>query len=197
MQKHKHEHEHEHEHERPHTPIEDERERTDFEKRVSAIQSLLVEKGILTADEIRRAVEQMDARTPALGAQVVARAWVDPLFKARLLADAKAAVAELGIDTGAISVLVAIQNTAKVHNVVVCTLCSCYPRAVLGLPPDWYKSFSYRSRMVADPRGVLKEFGLELEPDVEVRVYDSTADMRYLVVPLRPPGTETMSEAEL
>ena len=191
MQKREHEHEHEHE-----FPLAAD-ELTDFEKRVSAIQSLLVEKGILTADEIRRAVEAMDARTPALGARVVARAWVDPDFKARLLADAKAAVAELGIDTGAISVLVAIENTEKVHNVVVCTLCSCYPRAVLGLPPDWYKSFSYRSRMVVDPRGVLKEFGLELERDVEVRVYDSTADMRYLVVPARPAGTEHMSEEEL
>jgi nitrile hydratase subunit alpha len=190
-----HHHEHEHEHEHPLTA--DERELTDFEKRVSAMQSLLVEKGILTADEIRRAVEAMEARTPALGAQVVARAWVDPEFKVRLLADAKAAVAELGIDTGSISVLVAIENTEKVHNVVVCTLCSCYPRAVLGLPPDWYKSFSYRSRMVIDPRGVLKEFGLELEPEVEVRVYDSTADMRYLVLPARPPGTEPMSEESL
>src|SRR6266851_5532279 len=186
-----------HEHEHPHPHTEDESELPEYGKRAFAIQSLLVENGILTADEIRRAVEAMDARTPALGARVVARAWVDTDFKARLLADAKAAVAELGIDTGAISVLVAIQNTAKVHNVVVCTLCSCYPRAVLGLPPDWYKSFSYRSRMVVDPRGVLKEFGLELAPEVEVRVYDSTADMRYLVVPLRPPGTEPMSEEEL
>jgi nitrile hydratase subunit alpha len=188
---------HKHEHEHEHPLIEDERELADFEKRVSAIQALLVEKGVLTADEIRRAVEAMDARTPALGARVVARAWIDPGFKVRLLTDAKAAVAELGIDTGALSVLVAIENTEKVHNVVVCTLCSCYPRAVLGLPPDWYKSFSYRSRMVVDPRGVLREFGLELEADVEVRVYDSTADMRYLVIPARPPGTEPMSEAEL
>jgi nitrile hydratase alpha subunit len=186
-----------HKHDHPHPPIEDRDEMTEYEKRVSAIQSLLVEKGVLTADEIRRAVEEMDARTPALGARVVARAWVDPDFKARLLANAKAAVAELGIDTGSLSVLVTIENTKTVHNVVVCTLCSCYPRAVLGLPPDWYKSFSYRSRMVVDPRGVLKEFGLELEPDVEVRVYDSTADMRYLVLPARPPGTEPMSEAEL
>ena len=186
-----------HEHEHPHPLTEDDSELTEDGKRAFAIQSLLVEKGILTADEIRRAVEAMDARTPALGARVVARAWVDPEFKARLLADAKAAVAELGIDTGALSVLVAIENTETVHNVVVCTLCSCYPRAVLGLPPDWYKSFSYRSRMVVDPRGVLKEFGLELEPEVEVRVYDSTADMRYLVIPMRPPGTESMSEAEL
>src|SRR5712691_3125638 len=188
---------HEHEHDHSHPLTEDENELPEYGKRAFAIQSLLVEKGILTADEIRRAVEEMDARTPALGAQVVARAWVDPLFKARLLADAKAAVAELGIDTGSISLLVAIENTAKVHNVVVCTLCSCYPRAVLGLPPDWYKSFSYRSRVVIDPRGVLREFGTELPADVEVRVYDSTADMRYLVIPERPAGTEHLCEAEL
>lgn len=170
---------------------------TDYEKRAYAIQSLLIEHGFVTADEIRRAIEEMDARTPALGAKVVARAWVDPAFKARLLADGRAAVAELGIDLASLPVLVAIENTEKVHNVVVCTLCSCYPRALLGLPPDWYKSLSYRSRMVADPRGVLKEFGLILDPDIEVRVYDSTADMRYLIIPARPPGTEQMSEEEL
>src|SRR5947209_16658324 len=189
--------EHEHDHEHRHPLAADEGELPEYGKRAFAIQALLVEKGILTADEIRRAVEEMDARTPTLGAQVVARAWVDPGFRARLLADAKAAVAELGFDAGSLSVLVAIENTTKVHNVVVCTLCSCYPRAVLGLPPDWYKSLSYRSRMVVDPRRVLKEFGLELAPDVEVRVYDSTADMRYLVIPARPPGTEPMSEENL
>jgi nitrile hydratase subunit alpha len=189
-------HEHPHDH-HAHRPIEQERAMTAYEKRVFAIQSLLVEKGVLTADEIRRAVEEMDVRTPAQGARVVARAWVDPSFKARLLADAKAALAEMGIDTGSISRVVAIENTETVHHVVVCTLCSCYPRAVLGLPPDWYKSLSYRSRMVADPRGVLREFGLELGPEVEVRVYDSTADMRYLVIPVRPAGTETMTEEAL
>ena len=128
---------------------------------------------------------------------MIARAWVDPEFKARLLHDAKAAVAELGYDSGEAPVLVAVENNPQVHNVVVCTLCSCYPRALLGLPPDWYKSLNYRSRVVIDPRGVLKEFGLELEPGVEVRVYDSSADMRYLVIPERPAGTEHLSEAEL
>ncbi len=187
---------HDHEHQ-AHAPITDEQELTHYEKRVYAIQSLLVEKGVVTADEVRRAVEDMDARTPALGAKVVARAWVDPAFKARVLANAKAAVAELGIDIGSLSTLVAIENTERMHNVVVCTLCSCYPRALLGLPPDWYKSLHYRSRAVVDPRGVLKEFGLELNPDVEVRVYDSTADMRYLVIPARPPETEHMSEEHL
>ncbi len=191
-----HEHEHDHTHD-AHAAITEKNELTYYEKRVYAIQSLLVEKGIVTADEVRRAVEDMDSRTPALGAKVVARAWIDPAFKARLLADAKAAVAELGIDTGALSTLVAIENTDRVHNVVVCTLCSCYPRPILGLPPDWYKSLHYRSQMVVDPRGVLKEFGLELARDVEVRVYDSTADMRYLVIPARPAGTEGMSEEEL
>jgi len=189
-------HEHEHTHD-AHAAITEKNELTYYEKRVYAIQSLLVEKGIVTADEVRRAVEDMDSRTPALGAKVVARAWVDPAFKARLLADAKAAVAELGIDTGALSTLVAVENTEKLHNVVVCTLCSCYPRSILGVPPDWYKSLHYRSRVVVDPRGVLKEFGLEVEPNVEVRVYDSTADMRYLIIPARPAGTEGMSEEAL
>jgi len=156
-----------------------------------------VEKGIITADEIRRQIETVEAQTPADGAKVIARAWVDPEFKTRLLRDAKAAVAELGFDSGEAPVLVAIENTPQVHHVVVCTLCSCYPRALLGLPPDWYKSLNYRSRVVVDPRVVLKEFGLELEPDVEVRVYDSSADMRYLVIPERPAGTEHLSEEEL
>jgi nitrile hydratase subunit alpha len=189
-------HEHEHAHD-AHAAIADRDDLTYYEKRVYAIQSLLIEKGLVTADEMRRAVEDMDSRTPALGAKVVVRAWVDPTFKARLLADAKAAVAELGIDTGSLNTLVAVENTEKLHNVVVCTLCSCYPRSILGVPPDWYKSLSYRSRVVVDPRGVLKEFGLEVEREVEVRVYDSTADMRYLIIPARPAGTEGMTEEDL
>ncbi len=168
-----------------------------YEKRSYALEKLLIEKGLLTADEVRGAIEDMDSRSPALGARVVARAWMDPAFKARLLANAKEAISELGIDVGTLPALVAVENTEKVHNVVVCTLCSCYPRSLLGRPPDWYKSLGYRSRVVVDPRGVLREFGLELEPDVEVRVYDSTADMRYLVIPMRPCGTEGMSEEEL
>jgi nitrile hydratase len=197
MQQHRLDHDHDHDHPHAaHIPITD-GAMTYYEKRAAAIQALLVEKGVLTADEVRRTVEDMDARTPALGGRVVARAWVDPAFKARLLADAKAAVTEFGIDPGPIVTLVAIENTEQVHNVVVCTLCSCYPRAILGLPPDWYKSLRYRSRTVVDPRGVLREFGLELPADVEVRVYDSTADIRYLVIPARPAGTERMSEEEL
>lgn len=189
---------HDHEHVRAaHAPIEERDEMTYYEKRTWAIQALLVEKGVFTADDIRQQIDMVDSRTPADGAKVVARAWVDSAYKARLLSDAKAAVAELGFDSGESPVLVAIENTPTVHNVVVCTLCSCYPRALLGLPPDWYKSLSYRSRVVVEPRSVLKEFGLELAPDVEVRVYDSSADMRYLVIPERPPGTEHMNEAAL
>jgi nitrile hydratase subunit alpha len=189
-------HDHDHAHDR-HAPIQDRGELTYYEKRTWAIQALLVEKGIMTADEVRRQIETVDSRTPADGAKVVARAWVDPEFKGRLLRDAKAAVAELGFDSGEAPVLVAVENTPKVHNVVVCTLCSCYPRALLGLPPDWYKSLSYRARAVVDPRTVLTEFGLELAPEVEVRVYDSSADMRYLVLPERPAGTDHMTEEEL
>jgi nitrile hydratase len=189
---------HNHDHaQEAHAPIEDNHEMTVYEKRAYAIEALLLEKGVLTAEAIRQKLEEIDAVTPALGARVVARAWVDPAFKTRLLANAKDAVAELGIDTDALTTLVAVENTAKVHNVVVCTLCSCYPRAILGLPPDWYKSLSYRSRVVVDPRGVLQEFGTELPAEVEVRVYDSTADMRYLVIPERPAGTEHLGEEEL
>src|SRR6185312_5497893 len=157
---------------------------------------LLIEKRILTADEIRRTVEAMDARSPALGARVVARAWTDPAFKARLLGDGTAACEELGIRMGATK-LVVVESTPAVHNLVVCTLCSCYPRALLGLPPDWYKSRSYRARAVREPRAVLREFGTELADDVTVRVHDSTADMRYLVLPVRPAGTEGWSEERL
>jgi nitrile hydratase len=158
---------------------------------------LLIEKGILTGEAMRQTVEAMEARAPAQGARVVARAWVDPAFKQRVLTDAKAAIAELGVDIGTVATLVAVENTETVHNVVVCTLCSCYPRMLLGLPPDWYKSLHYRSRVVKDPRGVLKEFGLELPAEVSVQVYDSTADIRYLVIPNRPPGTEHLSEDAL
>ncbi len=181
-------------HDRPHAP---DHPMTEFEWRVEAVQALLIEKGVFTADEVRRQVEEMDDRSPALGAKVIARAWVDPAFKARLLADARSAILELGIDFRQEAALVAVENTAKMHHVVVCTLCSCYPRGLLGYPPDWYKSLNYRSRVVVDPRGVLKEFGTELPTDVEVRVLDSTADMRYLVIPVRPAGTEGMSEEEL
>lgn len=161
-----------------------------------AVRELLVEKGIIDAAELHSQVEKMDARSPALGARVVARAWVDPAYKQRLLTDGSAACAELGIDVDDL-LLVVVENTDEVHNVVVCTLCSCYPRNLLGLPPDWYKSRAYRSRVVSEPRTVLAEFGLHLPDHVAVRVHDSTADMRYLVLPKRPPGTGHMSEEEL
>src|SRR6266571_2751825 len=183
---------HDHEHQ-AHAPITDEQELTHYEKRVYAIQSLLVEKGVVTADEVRRAVEDMDARTPALGAKVVARAWVDPAFRARLLANGRAACEELGISFYDDTSLIVIENTDEVHNLIVCTLCSCYPRPVLGLPPDWYKLKPYRARAVAEPRAVLAEFGTVIPDDVEVRVHDSTAMVRYLVLPKRPPHTENYS----
>ena len=161
-----------------------------------AVTGLLIEKGIFTGDEMRAQIEHMDTLGPARGARLVARAWMDGGFRGRLLADSKAAAAELGMDLGPIPILV-MENTPEVHNLVVCTLCSCYPRFLLGLPPDWYKSRSYRSRAVREPRRVLAEFGTELGPDVRIRVHDSTADMRYMVLPMRPAGTEDVSEEEL
>ncbi len=188
-------HTHDHDHDQTHQP--DHPEPGPQARRGMAIQALLVEKGHLTVDQVRRAVERLDMQnSPARGQKVVAKAWVDPDFKARLLEDARVAIADLNIDIQAPN-LVAVENTDSIHNVVVCTLCSCYPTGLLGLSPAWYKSLEYRSRVVVEPQSVLQEFGLELDPDVEVRVYDSTADMRYLVVPQRPSDTEGMSEAEL
>lgn len=154
-----------------------------------AVRELLVEKRIATAAEITAQIARMDARSPALGARVVVKAWTEPDYRERLLADGSAACRELGIEVDALK-LVVVENDARTHNVVVCTLCSCYPRNLLGLPPDWYKSRAYRSRTVREPRRVLAEFGLTLPDDITVRVHDSTADMRYLVLPQRPMGTE-------
>jgi nitrile hydratase len=169
-----------------------------YGKRVQALEALLVEKGITTKGEVQKIVSELDLRSPADGARVVAKAWADPKFNKRLMANPKAAVAELGYEnTKELPDLVVVENTDKVHYLVVCTLCSCYPRWLLGRPPDWYKSLTYRSRAVVDPRGVMREFGLELDMDVEVRVLDSTADVRYLVLPKRPAGTEGLSEKEL
>jgi nitrile hydratase len=165
--------------------------------RIRAIEALLVEKGVLTKEDVRRQIEYMEARSPANGARLVARAWADPDFKARLLSDTKAAAAELGIDASGPVEFVTVENTPEVYNLIVCTLCSCYPRAILGRPPDWYKSFNYRSRAVVEPRAVMKEFGLELPENVRVAVHDSSADVRYMVLPMRPSGTEGMSEEEL
>jgi len=161
-----------------------------------AVRELLIEKGIVTADAIRRAIEAMDARTPEQGARIVARAWRDAAFKQRLLDNGTAACKELGIEMGPTR-LVVVENTPVVHNLIVCTLCSCYPRMVLGLPPDWYKSRAYRGRAVREPRAVLAEFGTVIAPEIIVRVHDSTADMRYLVLPERPAGSDGMSEAAL
>ncbi len=166
---------------------------TEHEAFEQALRELLVERGLFAESDIAERVELLYSRTPALGARVVARAWFDPQYKARLLRDANAAVSELGIGLGNTR-LVVVENTPKVHNVIVCTLCSCYPRMLLGLPPDWYKSAPYRARVVRDPRSVLAEFGTRLDDGVAVRVHDSTADMRYLVLPLRPPGTQYLSE---
>src|ERR671918_322064 len=168
-----------------------------YAKRIYAIRDLLLEKGVITEHDIRCQIEYQEARSSANGAKLVAHAWVDPVFKARLIADPKAACAEMGIDATAINEFVVLENTEKVRHMVVCTLCSCYPRPILGRPPDWYKSFNYRQRAVIDPRGIMREFGLNLSEDIEVRVHDSTADIRYLVLPLRPKGTEGQSESDL
>jgi nitrile hydratase len=197
MATHSHEHGEHRDHAHPHARLPDAEERIGYYQQMEiAVRELLIEKGIVTPDAIRRAIEAMDARTPAQGARIVARAWTDPAFKRRLLENGTAACEELGIAMGATR-LVVVENTKDVHNLVVCTLCSCYPRNVLGLPPDWYKSRAYRSRAVREPRAVLSEFGTVIPDDVAVRVHDSTADMRYLVLPARPAGTEGMSEVEL
>jgi nitrile hydratase len=194
-------HDEPHVHEYAHAPHPPARPDTDdtltyYKAMEIAVRELLIEKGVISAEDVRRAIEAMDARSPAQGARIVARAWSDPAYKARLLADPNSAIKELGIEPGVYK-LVVLENTPSVHNLVVCTLCSCYPRGVLGLPPDWYKSRAYRSRAVREPRVVLREFGTEIADHVEVRVHDSTADMRYLVLPERPAGTEGLSESAL
>jgi nitrile hydratase subunit alpha len=166
--------------------------------RVMALESLLVEKGLIDPAALDALVDHYEHKVgPRNGARVVARAWVDPEFKKRLLADGGSAITELGYASQGREHLVVIENTPELHNLVVCTLCSCYPWPVLGLPPVWYKSAPYRSRAVIDPRGVLREFGLELDETVEIRVWDSTSEMRYLVLPERPQGSENMTEDEL
>jgi nitrile hydratase alpha subunit len=187
---------HDHDHDHPHEPVGHDGE-PPAAARVRALEELLVEKGVVDREDIRRGIDSLVSRTPADGARLVARAWADPEFKERLLADARAAAAELGLDAGPSPKVVAVENTDEVHHMVVCTLCSCYPRALLGPPPAWYKSLPYRSRAVAEPRAVLAEFGIDLDPDVEFRVLDSTADVRYLVLPRRPEGSEGLSEEEL
>ena len=181
-----------------HAAIEEPREGppSEFEIMSRAMQELLEAKGVITAEQVRARMEQFEEDLPYRGSRVVARAWVDPDFKQRLLADGKAACTEFGIDLEA-DRLIAVENTPEVHNVIVCTLCSCYPRSLLGMPPTWYKSRNYRSRVVFEPRAVLREFGTVLPDNVTVRVHDSNADMRYVVIPMRPAGTEGWDEEKL
>jgi nitrile hydratase len=167
-----------------------------YAARIRAIEALLLEKGVLTQPEVQDGISYMEARSPANGAKLVARAWVDDEFKELLLSDGKAAASQLGMDPEHPAEFV-VENTPKVHHLIVCTLCSCYPRAILGRPPDWYKSFEYRSRAVREPRTVMREFGYKPPEDVEVVVHDSTADVRYMVLPMRPPDTEDLGEEEL
>ena len=168
-----------------------------YAARIRAIEALLLEKGVLTEPEVQDSISYMEARSPANGAKLVARAWMDEDFEELLLSDAKSAASQLGMEPEHPAEFVVVKNTPEVHNLIVCTLCSCYPRAVLGRPPDWYKSFAYRSRAVREPRAVMREFGFEPPEGVEVLVHDSTADVRYLVLPMRPPATEDLSEEEL
>jgi len=186
-----------HGHDHGHDHLPDAEERIGYYQTMeTAVRELLIEKGIITPADVRTAVEAMDARSPAAGARVVAKAWTDPDYKQRLLADGSAACRELGIEMGPTK-LVVVENTERVHNMIVCTLCSCYPRFLLGLPPDWYKSRNYRSRAVYEPRAVLAEFGTTIPDAIDLRVHDSTADMRYLVLPRRPEGTDGLDEAAL
>jgi nitrile hydratase subunit alpha len=184
-------------HHHPHHEAGTEQAISPYAHRIRAIEALLLEKGVLTEPEIQDRVSYMESRSPENGARLVARGWVDPEFKARLLSEPKTAALELGIDASGPVEFVVVENTPEVHNLIVCTLCSCYPRAILGRPPDWYKSFEYRSRAVREPRAVMREFGFEPPDGVEVVVHDSTADVRYMVLPMRPPGTEGLDEENL
>jgi len=178
-------------HDHDHSPIEDgQGPPGPFQILERAVRELLIEKGVLSAEQIQRQIENQEGRTPELGAGVIARAWTDPAFHAELMEDARAAVAKLGITIPDAPELIALENQDGLHHVVACTLCSCYPRMLLGVPPAWYKSKAYRARVVLDPRSVLAEFGLTLPEDTRIRVVDSTADLRYLVIPRRPTGTE-------
>jgi thiocyanate hydrolase subunit gamma len=191
------EHDHHHDHAHPHEEISVTEPPSYYDMMETAVRELLVERKLFGADEIRRQIEVLDSRTPALGAKVVARAWVDDEFRKRLLDDGRKGCEELGITFYDDTQLIVLENTPEVHNLIVCTLCSCYPRPVLGLPPDWYKLKPYRARAVYEPRAVLEEFGTHIPDDVEIVVSDSTAMVRYLVLPMRPAGTEGLSEEEL
>ena len=200
MSDHHHDHDHDHDHgdgNGPHRhPPAPDIELSERAKRSLAIHELLVEKGVIGPEDLRQSMDRSN-RSPSDGAKVVAKAWTDPVFKERLLDDSLGAIGELGYEFPEFTGLSVLENTEEVHHIVVCTLCSCYPGALLGAPPDWYKSLPYRSRVVIEPRSVMAEFGFDPGDDVEVRVMDSTAELRYLVLPLRPEGTEGMSEEEL
>jgi nitrile hydratase len=194
-----HDHSHDHDHAPgAHPPVQpdDVSPPSRHELMILAMRDLLVEKGTVTNDQIRRGFETLDSWQPSRGAQIVARAWTDPVFKARLLKDGNEAIGDFGINMGGARLTV-IENSETVHNVIVCTLCSCYPRAILGLPPDWYRSKSYRARVVLEPRKVIRELGLYIPDDITIRVHDSLADLRYLVIPRRPEKTEGWSEEQL
>ena len=207
---HDHDHDHDHDHSHEHGDSHDGHDHAHppqrdhdagpmgpYEVMEEALRLLLLEKGVLTDGEIAAQMDLIDSRSPALGAKVVARAWVDPAFKQRLLADCRKALAEMDIDIGQLAEFKVVENTPGTHNVIVCTLCSCYPKLLLGIPPAWYKSLAYRSRTVIDPRGVLAEFGVKVPKSQEERVHDSTADLRYIVLPARPKGSEKLGETEL
>ncbi len=194
--KHPHDHGHDHDHDDHKPESETEGPPSEFEIMSRAMQELLEAKGVVTADQVRRRIELFEEDFPYRGGRVVAHAWADPAFRKHLLEDGRAACAEMGIELEA-ERLIAVENTPEVHNLIVCTLCSCYPRALLGMPPTWYKSRNYRSRVVFEPRAVLREFGTILPDHVTVRVHDSNADMRYVVVPMRPKGSEGWSEERL
>ena len=192
-------HDHDHDHNDAHThPTQEDNDLTltPGEAKFIALREMLIEKGIITGEEVRKRLEFNDSATPHQGARMVARAWVDPEYKIRMRADGKKAAIELGIDVVEAEIMV-IENTVNIHNLVVCTLCSCYPRSLLGEPPAWYVSKAYRSRAVREPRAVMQEFGLKFPRDVEVRVHDSNADLRYLILPMRPAGTQQLTENEL
>ncbi len=191
-----HDHDHDHDHDRTFQPDIEDLVPSRYELMTYAMKELLVEKGHVTDEEIRKCQDKLESIEPAQGSRVIAKAWTDEAFKQRLLDDGNAALSELGIDSGGAKMTV-VENTDDVQNVVVCTLCSCYPRAVLGMPPDWYRSKAYRSRVVIEPRVVLKEFGTDIPDDMTVRVHDSLADLRYLVIPKRPAGTDNWSEDQL
>jgi hypothetical protein len=187
---------HDHPHVHPTQPDLEDAPCSEYQVMAQALEELLLAKGLITAEAMRRGIEAMDAPNPADGARLVARCWVDPAFEARMLESVNIAAKELGLNVGQTPIH-ALKDTPQLHHVIVCTLCSCYPAGLLGEKPDWYKSRAYRARVVREPRAVLAEFGTHLLDDVEVRVQDSTAEHRYIVIPVRPEGTEGMSEAEL